>query len=37
MTILETTLVVLGYVGILTIVVWNIIMRDDDFPKENDK
>ena len=38
MTNLEVFLVVSGYIGILTIVVWNIIMRgDDDFPKENEK
>ena len=34
---LEVVAVVMGYVGILSIVVWNIIMRDSDFPKEMDK
>jgi len=29
--------VIVGYVVILTTIVWSIIMRDDDFPKENDK
>jgi len=37
MSDLEVVAVVMGYVGILSIVVWSIIMRDSDFPKENDK
>ena len=37
MTNFQVVVMVVGYVVVVTMIVWNIMMRDNDFPKENDR